>query len=288
MKSVIIFYFSGTGNTELIAEMVKEQFIQNSFKVDMLRIEDVLKQNLKIDLHSYDLIGIGSQVLGFTSPNIVMKFVKSLPRGNSEKIFIFRTAAGVAPQNYNASKSIKRVLSKKGYDVFHERVFSINSNWIGRFDDAIVTKLFEADKRKAAIMCQEVIKGEKRILNAGLKLGLIMGLIAKIAPPIFRIASKDFVVSKSCTNCGLCIKNCPSQNIIEKNGKIKFKMSCNTCMRCVYLCPQKAINYRLLKFFIVPGGYNIRKTLQNPCPSNEEEIEYIPPFFKEYIKNDAL
>ena len=82
MKSVVIFYFSGTGNTELIAKMIKEQFIQNSFKVDMMRIEDVLKQNLKIDLHSYDLIGIGSQVLGSTSHNIAMKIVKTLPKSN--------------------------------------------------------------------------------------------------------------------------------------------------------------------------------------------------------------
>lgn len=287
MKSVAIFYFSGTGNTELIAEMIKEQFIQNSFKVDMLRIEDVLKQNLKIDLHSYDLIGIGSQVLGFTSPNIVMKFAKTLPKGN-EKVFIFRTAGGVAPQNYNASKSIKRVLGKKGYDVFYERLFSVNSNWVRRFDDAIVTKLFESDKRKVAIMCEEIIKGQTRFLKAGFKDGLIMGMIAKIAPVFFKIASKDLVVSNSCTHCGLCIKNCPSQNIIEKNGKIKFKMSCNTCMRCVYSCPQKAISYKNFKFFIVPEGYNIKKTIENPCPYDEEKIKYIPPFFKEYIKNDAL
>jgi ferredoxin len=115
-----------------------------------------------------------------------------------------------------------------------------------------------------------------------------MGLIAKIAPPIFRIASKDLVVSKACTHCGLCVKNCPSQNIFEKNNRIKFGMSCNTCMRCVYQCPQKAISYRLFKFFMVPGGYNIRKTLQNPCPYDEKKVKYIPPFFKEYIKNDAL
>ncbi|HWQ29393.1 MAG TPA: hypothetical protein VN549_00270 [Negativicutes bacterium] len=76
-----------------------------------------------------DLLGIGSQVIGYGVPVLVRDFIKALPDGNGKRTFIFRTAGGVAPINYNASKPIIGKLKRKGYEVFYERVFSISSNW---------------------------------------------------------------------------------------------------------------------------------------------------------------
>ena len=101
--------------------------------------------------------------------------------------------------------------------------------------------------------------------------------------PVFRMIGKDYVVGTSCSHCGLCVINCPSGNIREKNGRIKFGMSCNSCMRCVYSCPKNAIRLRTLSFFAVPGGYNIKKILANPCPPEEKDKRAEPAFFKAYI-----
>lgn len=43
MKSVVIYYFSGTGNTEIVANMIQEEFSQHQYAVDLIRMEDVLK-----------------------------------------------------------------------------------------------------------------------------------------------------------------------------------------------------------------------------------------------------
>lgn len=288
MKSVAVYYFSGTGNTEIVANMIKEAFAMHEYNVSMIRMEDILKNNVKVDPQSFDLIGIGCPIIGYGVPNIVQDFIRLLPKENSKKVFVFRTAGGVAPINYNASKQMIRKLDRKGYEVFHERVFSISSNWVVRFDDFIIRQLYEVTKKKVEIMCKEIINGENRILKTGIRLRVLMELAMHIFPWILRLVGKDLIINKYCSDCGLCIKNCPSRNIYRKKGKIRFKLSCNSCMRCVYTCPKFAIKFRLLKFFPVSGGYNIETILKQPCDTSEIGSRPIPPFFNEYIQNDAL
>jgi len=48
---------------------------------------------------------------------------------------------------------------------------------------------------------------------------------------------------KKCTNCGLCIKACPTQ--AAKDGVLNklFSADCFSCARCLNVCPQDAIKY---------------------------------------------
>ena len=288
MKSVIIYYFSGTGNTELVANMVKEGFTNYKYKVSVVKIEDVLKKNLEIDVEKYDLVGIGCQVIGFGMPNIVYKFINSMPKVLHKKMFIFRTAGGVAPINYNSSRPIIIKLSKKGYEVFYERMFSISSNWIDKFDEIIIKKLYEATTKKVDIMCKEVINGESRILKTGIGLKVIMIGVMSITRWIFPLIGKDLSANESCTHCGLCIRNCPTRNIYESNGKIKFNFSCCSCMRCVYSCPKTAINYRVFTFFRISDGYNIKKIIGQPLDDSQINSKKVPKFYYNYISNDTM
>jgi flavodoxin/ferredoxin len=288
MKSVMIYYFSGTGNTEIVANMIKEGFTNYQYNVSVIKIEDVLNKNLKIDLERYDLVGIGCQVIGFGVPNIVHDFINHLPKVLHKKVFIFRTAGGVAPINYNASKPMIRKLSRKGYEVFHERVFSISSNWIDKFDDIIIKQLYEATTKKVAIMCREVVNDERRILKTGIGLKVLMEGVMFITRWVFPLVGKDLRVNKACSHCGLCIRNCPTRNIYENNGKIKFKFSCNSCMRCVYSCPKSAINYRFFTSFPVSGGYNIEKILKQLSNESEIKSKKVPQFFNNYIGDDTM
>ncbi|MCX7774171.1 MAG: EFR1 family ferrodoxin [Clostridia bacterium] len=287
MKKAVLYYFSGTGNTELVAEMVKEDLTGLGYRVDLLRMEDILKSGKKADPLDYDLVGIGCQVIGYAAPNLVYDFLKLLPRAEGKEAFIFRTAGGVHPVNYNASKSMIRRLKRKGYAVFHERIFSIGSNWITKFDEGVMVELYEATKKKVKLMCEEIVRGEKRILKTQLGRKVLMEAAGAVFPPLMKTVGRDLKVSEACTHCGLCIKNCPAANIFEKNGKIRFKWSCNSCLRCVYSCPKKAVHFKTLTFFPVKGGYNIKKLLEKRVPT-PNTAGVVPRFFKEYLENDAL
>jgi len=296
MKTIGIFYFSGTGNTELVANMIRDKFTELGCKVDLLRMEDIMKVGLHVEPDQYDYLGIGCQIVGFGVPRLAAEFIRDLPNANEKKTFIFRTAGGVAPVNYNASKPIIGRLSRKGYEVEYERVFSISSNWVVKFDDTVVKQLFEATKRKVESMCIEVLHGDQRILKTGIGLRLLMGMVGTLSSGILRFMGKDFVIDQDCSHCGLCIKNCPAGNICEKAGKIRFGISCSSCMRCIYACPNQAIRFRLLTFFPVKGGYNITETLNSPCESLTAETladdgaagRVIPPFFYDYVQNDKI
>jgi ferredoxin len=167
-------------------------------------------------------------------------------------------------------------------------VFSISSNWIVRFDDVVTRQLHEATGRKASIMCREVIQGEKRILKTGLGLKAAMKIVMPAFGLALRLAGKDLAVNKACSQCGLCVRNCPAGNIYEKNGRIRFRFSCSCCMRCIYSCPKDALNFRFLSFFSVPGGYDIKKILNNRCDGNGTLEKQVPPFFKAYIQDDSM
>jgi ferredoxin len=288
MKSCVVYYFSGTGNTERVADMIKEEFLKQQCSIDLIKIEDILKGKVKMSVEKYDLVGIGCPVIGYGIPNIVQRFLSLFPKGNDKKVFIFRTAGGVAPINYNASKALIRKLTKKDYDIFHERVFSISSNWVFKYDDAVIRQLYQATKKKVSIMCNEVLNGQKRVLKTSLRLKVLMETVSAISSVLLRLAGKDMTINKSCSHCGLCIKNCPTNNIYEKRGKIQFKFSCTNCMRCVYSCPKNAIHFRILNFFAVPGGYNIMKILNQPYKVDESSDSSKPQFFNEYINNDKL
>lgn len=56
---------------------------------------------------------------------------------------------------------------------------------------------------------------------------------------------------KNCIHCKRCVKLCPTNNIIEEAGKIKFKSNnnCIYCLACIQWCPMQAINF---------GSYNLK------------------------------
>jgi len=281
MKTIGLFYFSGTGNTQIVTELLRDDFVKQGWQVDVTRMEDVLNGLVSPDLSRYDMLGFGSQVIGYGVPNLVKDYLKKLPNSQHQKTFIFRTAGGVAPINYNVSKYMIRVLRNKGYDVFHERLFSIGSNWIKRFSDPVVQQLYASTQEKVDQMCQELIEGKERFYQTGFWMRLGMGIVSFISGQYFRLTGLDYKVSGDCGNCGLCAKNCPSKNITIKNGKPTFGLNCSCCMRCVYNCPKQAIQFRTLSFFPVAGGYNIKKTLELPLTEGEGITEQ-PPFFARY------
>lgn len=284
MKKLGIYYFSGTGNTEIAARLVEQSFSARGWAVDVIRIEDVNNGMRELNIEQYDLVGFGSQVIGYGIPGVVRRFAKKLPTvSDNKKAFIFRTAGGVAPINYNVSKKLIRMLKRKQYDVCYEQLFSIGSNWMIKFDDVIMKQMYQATARKITRMCEVIERGGRHYYNTGTALRIKMGVISTFAAMIFPLLGKDAVIEKSCSQCGLCVSNCPAKNIYIKNGKIMFHISCSACLRCVYSCPKKAIRFRLCSFITLPGGYNVKKSLSEEGNPDEKPNGRIPPFFKGYI-----
>ena len=285
MDSVALFTFSGTGNTFLVADMLQEAFEQQGCTVDAFRIEDLRKSGESVDPSRYDWVGIGAPVLGFTTPYIVYDFIRSLPEGNGQKVFIFRTAGEIHNFNNNASKSMIRRLQRKGYVVDYERIFAFSSNWAKKYDTQVILRLIAATREKVPVLCADILAGKEHLYTVGFPQRIVLGFLNPVVNFGFRMFGIDFAVNNDCTHCGICIRNCPVENIYEVNGKVKFKFRCLSCMRCVYSCPVNAIHPRLYKFTVVKGGYDLKKMLSTPRSAEELETAKKPGFFEEYVRN---
>jgi len=286
MKTVELMYFSGTGNTKIAADMIAQGLRARDRAVLVREIGNESGAIAKPDdstVRDADIIGIGAPVIGLGTPSLVLAFAKRLPEGKGKKAFIFRTAGGVVEGNYNASRDLRAILERKGYDVFHERHFSIGSNWVIRFSNDAMRKLHRATAEKIESMCDDIIEGIGHRYSTPVMRRARDALLRGLSRLGLGFLSVDFRVSESCTGCGQCARRCPTGNARMKGEKPRFGASCASCMRCVYACPQKAIALHRLSFLQVRGGYDAKDILEHPERWSDEGTNSSPPFLAEYV-----
>lgn len=232
-------------------------------------------------MNKYDLIGIGHPVLGFETPRIIYHFIDIIPEVKNKKTFLFKTAADPSSINYGASKRAIRKLKHKGYNIFHESLICMPCNWILKYSDEFSKQLYNIAKTKIKFFCSEIDDQKKRNLKINFFLWIFLVSIGVLEDFGSRFFGKDLFIIDSCKLCKKCIKNCPTDNIVFINNKIKFKWNCIWCMKCIYDCPNGAISPHFFKFCVVKGGYNIRSIINN----SKIEGQFITKNTKGYFKH---
>jgi len=112
--SIGLYTFSGTGNTQVVAELLAKAFERYDADVEVARIEHVLQGQPRLEPKAYDLVGIGHPIHGFDVPRIVYDFVDALPPVESKRTFIFKTAGDFISVNNGASKTAIKRLQAQG------------------------------------------------------------------------------------------------------------------------------------------------------------------------------
>jgi len=112
LEPVAIVYFSGTGNTEAVAEFVAEE-MSGAFKVDLIKAEDITRRKIDFDVEKYQMIGFGYPIHGFNAPMVMYDLVKQLPDSGNKRVFLFSTCAGPLYCNDIASFNLKESLCRR-------------------------------------------------------------------------------------------------------------------------------------------------------------------------------
>ena len=258
-----------------IARLIKENMSDQM--TDMYRIEDILNHVKKVDINSYDMIGIGFPSYGFNPPAIVVDFIKKLCQVVDKKVFLFLTCAGPCYLNNVAFFRIKNILRRKGYNIIYEKVICMPANIFIKHEDEILKKIFDAAISKIEIMAKDISNNIVKVRNDRFFPYLFQWPLIIIERISIKSIPIDFTVGKECNRCMRCIQVCPRKNIKFK-GKIKHGLKCEGCYRCVYSCPQKAIKGRLNNIAIHKEGYNIeallRKTKDIKTPTQPLKGKY--------------
>ena len=282
-KSIGIFYFSGTGNTRIVADLFAKEFENKGCAVEIFAIDDILKNNINIDMEKYDIFGFGYPVHAFNAPRISFDFVKMLPTVKQKKTFVFKSS-GDPFFNGGSNTIVRKSLMRKGYDVFNESLFVMPANVLLRYPDDMIKQLYNTAADNVKIEADAILSGIVCLQKNSLFLRAATVMFSGLEGFGARFFGKDLTVSKSCTLCEICVRKCPTRNICRQEKIITFGFKCTLCMRCMYACPEKAISPRFLKFFMIKNWYDFQKIINDPAIKGTYISSTTKGYFKHYYQ----
>lgn len=247
MNRGIIYYFSGTGNTEFVAKKFKEILQTKGFDIELKPI-DLLKE--KPDLTENNLIGIGFPIYAYNLPINIRKFINDLPIVQNKSAFIFVTMGDTT--SLGALGITTELLKKKGFVVISAEGIQMLSN------DNILFNAADLKSKRFPLLRETAITEVKRIVDEIQSgkgkihgnsifmkfLSIIIGFwLNHLYRPWFHY-HKFYVDEKCLPECQLCEQFCPVNNIKKVDTqKVVFNRTCILCARCINCCPVYAIQY---------------------------------------------
>jgi Pyruvate/2-oxoacid:ferredoxin oxidoreductase delta subunit len=251
-SSLYIYYISGTGNARISSEWIADEARKKGLKTVVQQI-DRLENIIMPDPSEKPLIGFAFPTHGFNAAPIMLRFMASFPPGLCKNIFLLNTRAGMklykvfTPGMSGIALLLPAfILLLKGYKCIAFRPIDLPSNWIP-LHPGIKKKVIDS----IFVRCERIVRDFANKLLSGKKVyrGLYSLPVDLLISPIafgYYVAgrfflSKTFIANYNCTNCGLCIRECPTASIKLVNNRPYWKLTCESCMRCLNHCPEKAI-----------------------------------------------
>ena len=249
-NKLVIYYFSGTGNAKFAAHKIEGNALSNGVETSVINVAS--DKNEVIPKNEDTLIGFCYPTHGFNAPPIVLKYFMKFPKGKAN-VFFLNTRAGMKMYKLHlpglggiALWLPAIIMFLKGYKPVGFRPLDLPSNWIS-LHPGLRNKVIESIRKNCTNtlnkFTNKILSG-KLVLNGLIWLPIDLLLIPlSIGYYIFgRFAlAKTFFPNFNCNNCGLCIKECPVNAIVEKNNMPYWTFDCESCMKCMNRCPHRAI-----------------------------------------------
>ncbi|HNW50154.1 MAG TPA: EFR1 family ferrodoxin [Prolixibacteraceae bacterium] len=246
------YYFSGTGNSKHVAKWFTDVALDRGMVVETIDISNVDRKKI-VPPPSGSLVGFCSPTHGFNYPPVMLWFLFRFPRARNNAAVLMNTRAGfkigrIYMPGLSGMVFILAwlVLWLKGYKIRGTRSVDLPTNWISihpamRKKD--VGSLFLRCEKITRTFANKIIDGKRCYYSLReLPIDLLIAPVAVLYDIIGRfIFAKSFYASNSCTNCGLCIRQCPVQAIRLVDNRPFWSYRCESCMRCMNACPERAV-----------------------------------------------
>ena len=234
----MIIYFSGTGNSKLLAHYLAEKL--NDKIIDL---GSVIDKPEKWHFSSKSPFVFVCPIYAWQIPRKISHILANATFEGNDAAYFFVTMGG---QYAAADKYIYKILSNK-LNILGFKGITMPDNF---------TIVFKAPVEDEAIACIE-----RSINDVDRYIELIKD--RKLLPSSdhhfwdnflsetinncfyrFMLDSCSFGCNDNCIKCKQCINDCPCKNITLKDNKIAFGNNCMFCLKCINLCPVKAITYK--------------------------------------------
>ena len=232
----MILYFTGTGNSRIIAEKLGELLQDET--------TDVFGAIREGGIHNYTSVKpyvFVCPTYAWDIPRIFRSLLLSSSFGGNSLAYFVMTCGGSIG---GPEKGLKRICVEKGLSFRGVKAVVMPENYVAMFSvpgqeesDRIIEKALEDLPELAG----NIRSGKE--LPGGHIFGRFKTTVMNAPFYSFSVSAKKFRVEPACTGCGSCEKLCPLGNITITNGHPSWGDTCTHCMACISACPEKAIQY---------------------------------------------
>jgi ferredoxin len=235
-NSLYIYYISGTGNAKASSEWIADEAMKRGLKVVVQQI-DRLENIRMLGPEENLIIGFAFPTHGFNAAPIMLRFIAGFPSRLCRHIFLLNTRAGMklhklfTPGMSGVALLLPALmLWLKGYRCIGFRPVDLPSNWIPLhpgIKKKVIDSIFVRCERIVRAFAVKILSGKKVYRGLySLPVDLMISPIAfgyYVAGRFF--LSKTFIANYNCTNCGLCIKECPTASIKLVRNRPYWKLT---------------------------------------------------------------
>lgn len=243
MKKLRAFYFSGTGNTRFVTKYLINKL---SCVYEVKDYDITCEKDLSSEIEDADMILIAFPIYASAPPipmrNFIYRYKKDLKN---------KTIAIAETQYFfsgDGAASIGRTLEKFEADVAYAEQFNMPNNIADSSvfkirNESELEKTLDKAIRKMDEFSQKIIEG-RRFRRGFNPVSHAIGYYCQRKWWRRNESEKRNLLKidgAMCVGCGLCVKNCPVNNLTVIREKAQGQGKCVFCYRCVNLCPKKAI-----------------------------------------------
>lgn len=239
----MIFYFSGTGNSEWVAETIAAA--QGDFTKSIA--EAMRERDFCFNPAKDEAIGFVFPVHSWGVPCTVLKFISQLviPEAKERYTFFVATCGDdIGMTSHIFRKAVKKIglHCDCGFSVQMPNTYILMQGFDVDPQKLQQTKLATAENRLEEI--NECIKSRKKgVFNC--RKGVFPIFKSYVIRPLFNRGMKDkpFHTEGWCSQCKVCVHSCPVSNIRLKGDGPVWQGHCVQCLACIHKCPLRVIQY---------------------------------------------
>lgn len=238
----MILFFSGTGNTRLIAEKLAERLGDES--LDLL---SRIKEGDYSEIRSERPFVICSPVYVSELPVFLADYLRKVSLTGSRRVYGVLTNGGYSGI---AGGQLAKIFRRKKMEFRGYTEFRLPSNHITNRSHRETGDEENAGRVREALAgintAAAVIESGGVFRNRHLLMFEYL-ITVPVAPVLCYInqGTEGFWVRDNCTSCGKCARLCPLNVIEMQDGRPVWKdPRCAHCMSCIQNCPVEAIEYK--------------------------------------------
>ncbi len=234
----MIIYFTGTGNSRYIAELMANRLGDSAIDAASL-----IKRNEQPDFVSEMPYVFVAPTYAWRMPQVFEDWIKGCSfKGSSEAYFVLSCGGEIgAAGNY-----IAKLANAMGFRYMGTAEVVMPENYLIMFEPTVRendAEIIKAAKEQALKLCEQISCSEafnkvKIPLVGYLESGIVNRSFYK-----FYVGADKFFATDACISCGKCAENCMLNNITFANGKPVWGKNCTHCLACICKCPTLAIEY---------------------------------------------